>query len=125
MGLRRGGYGVTRRKSDPETVAAAGSCVERWWFSAEEFLSARRSVLIEIERESQVAAWLGVVDVHEDDRVVHPSLAGGMQESFQSMPCDRAVFENVPSIILQPKSALVRAVWRCLEEVFGDLTGRG
>ena len=33
------------------------------------------------------------------------SLVGGMQETFQSMPFDRAVFENVPSITLQPKSA--------------------
>ena len=53
-------------------------------FSAEEFISARRSVLIENERKAQKAAWIGVVDVHEDYRIdLHPSLAGGMQESFQ------------------------------------------
>ena len=87
-------------------VAAAGSCAERWRFSAEEFISARRSVLIANEWKAQKAAWFGVVDVHEANRVdLHPSLAGSRQESFQSMPCDRAVFENVPSITLQPKSA--------------------
>ncbi len=47
----RGGVGVTSRKCDPETVAAAGSCAERWRFSAEEFISTRRSVLIENERK--------------------------------------------------------------------------
>ena len=35
----RGGCGVTRRWCDPEDVAAAGSCAERWRFSAEEFCS--------------------------------------------------------------------------------------
>ena len=34
-GGARGGYGVTRRWCDPEDVAAAGSCAERWRFSAE------------------------------------------------------------------------------------------
>ena len=56
------------------------------------------------------------MDGHEDNRIdLHPSLAGSVQESVQSMPCDRAVFENVPSIILQPKSAwcvLFGGVWR-------------
>ena len=33
-----GGCGVTRRECDSETVAAAGSCAERWRFSAEEFI---------------------------------------------------------------------------------------
>ena len=54
-GGAQGGYGVTRRKCDPETVAAAGSCAERWRFSAEEYISARRSVLIENERKVQQA----------------------------------------------------------------------
>ena len=68
MGLRHGrtdasggareGYGVTRRKCDLETVAAAGNCAERWRFTAEEFISARRSVLIENERKSKSRlAW--------------------------------------------------------------------
>ena len=47
-----------------------------------------------------------------------------MQESFQSMPFDRIVFENVPSIILQPKSAwcvLFGGFWRKpLEILRGD-----
>ena len=68
-GGAREGYGVTRRKCDPETVAAAGSCAERCRFSAEEFISARRSVLIENERKAQKAAWIGVVDVHEDNGI--------------------------------------------------------
>ena len=73
-------------------------------------------------RKAQKAAWPGVVDEHEVNRVdLHPSLAGSMQESFQSMPCDRAVFENVPSIILQTKSAwcvLFGGVWRKSLEIF-------
>ena len=32
-------------------------------------LSARRSVLVENERKSQKASWLGVKDVHEENRV--------------------------------------------------------
>ena len=64
--------------------------------SAEEFISARRSVLVENERRAQKAAWLGVKDVDEEKHVdLHPSLSGGMQESFQSMPFDRAVYRNV------------------------------
>ena len=52
---------------------------------------------------NQKVAWLGVVDVHEDNHVdLHPSLAGSMQESFQSMLCDRAVFENVPPSSYSP-----------------------
>ena len=96
--------------------AAPGSCAERWKFSAEKFISARRSVLVENERKTQKAAWLGLKDEHEENRVdLHPSLVGRMQESFQSMPFDRAVFENVQSIMLQPKSAwcvLFGSVWR-------------
>ena len=54
------------------------------------------------ERKAQKTSWLG----HEETRVdLHPSFVGGMQESFQSIPFDPTVFENVPSIILQPKSA--------------------
>ena len=59
---------ATRRKSDSETVAAAGSCAERWRFSAQECISARRSVLVENERKTQKATWLGVKDVHEENR---------------------------------------------------------
>ena len=51
-------------------------------------------------------SWLGVEDIREDGRVdLHPSLVGDMRVSFHAMPDDRAVFENVPSTILQPKSA--------------------
>ena len=53
------------------------------------------------------------------------TLAGDMQQSFQSMPCDRAVFENLPSIILLPKSAwcvLFGGVWRKSLEI---LRGEG
>ena len=52
-GAARGGYGVTRRKCDSETGAAAGSCAQRWRFSAEELIRARRSVLVEYERRAQ------------------------------------------------------------------------
>ena len=55
LGWRTRRYRVIRRKCDPETVAAAGSCAERWRFSAEEIDSARRSVLIENERKAQKA----------------------------------------------------------------------
>ena len=54
------GHGVTRRWCDPLDAAAAGSCAERWRFSAKEFISARRSVLIENERKTQKATWRGV-----------------------------------------------------------------
>ena len=115
-GDARVGYGVTPRGCDPDTVAAACSCAGRWRFSAEEFISARRSVLIENEWTAQKAAWLWVVDEHEDNRVdLHPSLLWSMQESLHLIPCVRAVFETVPSIILQPKSAwcvLFGGVWR-------------
>ena len=49
FGGARGGNGVTRRWCDPEDVAAAGRCAERWRFSAEESISARRSVLVDSE----------------------------------------------------------------------------
>ena len=82
-GGARGGYGLARRLCDSETVAAAGSCAERWRFSAAEFISAWRSVLVENERNVPKASWLGVENVHEENRVdLHPSLVGGMQESF-------------------------------------------
>ena len=82
-GRARGGYGVPRRLCDPVDVAAAGSCAERRRFSAEEFVSARRSVLVENERKVQKATFLGVEDVHEESRVdLHPSLVGDTQESF-------------------------------------------
>ena len=86
-GGTRGGCGVTRRRCDPEDVAAAGSCAERWRFSAGEFISARRSVLVESERKAHKALWLGIQDVHEENRVdLHPSLVRSMRESFQSLP---------------------------------------
>ena len=46
---------------------------------------------------------------------LNPSLVGDMRGSFHAMPVDRAVFENVLSIVLQPKSAwcvLFGGVWR-------------
>ena len=110
------GYGVTRRWCDPVDAAAAGGCAERWRCSAEEFISARRSALGEHERKVQKASWFGVEDTHEICRVdLHPSLVGHMQEEFHGMPDDRAVFENVPSTILQPKSVwcvLFGGVWK-------------
>ena len=75
------------RKCDSETVAAAGSCAERWRISVEETISARRSALVELERKAQNASWLGVEDVHEENRVdLHPSLVGGMQEMKTQCP---------------------------------------
>ena len=63
------------------------------------------------------ASWLGVKDIHEVNRVdLHPSLVGDMQENFQAMSDDRAVFENVPSTVLQPKSACAS----CLEVCGGN-----
>ena len=45
------------------------------------------------------------LDEHVEDREhLHPSLARRMQESFQSMPCDRAVFEKVYGDIVKPMS---------------------
>ena len=64
----------------------------------------------------QKASWLGVEDIHEVCRVdLHTSLFGDMRENFHATPDDRAVFEIVPSSILQPKSAwcvLFGGVWR-------------
>ena len=52
------------------------------------------------------ALWLGVEDACESNRVdLHPTSVGSVQANFQSIPLDRAAFENIPSIILQPKSA--------------------
>ena len=107
------GYGVTRRWCDPVDATAAGSCAERWRFSAEEIISARRSALVEHE-QCKKASWLGVKDIHEVNRVdLHPSLVGDMQENFQAMSDDRAVFENVPSTVLQHQV--------CLCVLFGGL----
>ena len=97
------GYGVARRKCDPESVAAAVSCAERWRFSAEEFISAQRSVLIENERKAQKAAWLVVVNSYMNVLTCILPCWEHARE-LQTMPGDRAVFENGPSIILQPKS---------------------
>ena len=116
LGWSTWGYGGTRRWCDPVDAAAAGSCAERWRFSAEEFISARRSALVEHERKVQKASWLGVEDMHEVCRVdLHPSSAGDTRENFYAVPDDRAVFEYVPSTIPQPKSAwcvLFGGVWR-------------
>ena len=74
-GGAREGCGVTRRWCDPVDAAAAGSCAERWRFSEEEFISARRSVLVEHEQKVQKATWLGVEDIHGESRVdLHPPL---------------------------------------------------
>ena len=65
----------------------------------------------------QKASWLGVKDIHEVNRVdLHPSLVGDMQENFQAMSDDRAVFENVPSTVLQHQSACAS----CLEVCGGN-----
>ena len=115
-GGARGSYGVTRRWCDPVDAAATGSCAERWRLSAEEFINARRSALVELEPEAQKASWLGVEDIREASRVdLHPSLNGDTREGFHAVPDDRAVFEHVPSATLQPKSAwcvLFGGVWR-------------
>ena len=93
-----------------------GGCAERWSFSAEEFTSARRSALVELELEAQKTSWLGVEDIREASRVdLHPCWVGDMRESFHAIPDDRTVFENMPSTILQPKSAWCipfGGVWR-------------
>ena len=64
----------------------------------------------------QKASWLGVEDINEVCRVdLHTSLVGDTRENFHAMPDGRAVFENVPSTTLQPKSAwgvLFGGVWR-------------
>ena len=99
-------------------VAAAGRCAERWTFSAEEFVSARRS-----EQRACKALWLGVDDAHENGRVdLHPSLVESVQAAFQSMPFDRGVFENCT---IHHRTAQVRqfSVWRCLQKGGGDITG--
>ena len=105
-GGARGGYGVTRRKGDPETVAAAGSCAGRWRFSAEEFICAWRSVLIENERKA--SPLLGA-----SRRVFSQCLV----IALSSKKC--SIHHSTAHV------SLLRAVWRCLEEVFGDNTGRG
>ena len=66
----RGGCSVARRWCDPVDAAATGSCTERWRFSAEEFISARRSALVELVLEAQKASWLGAEDIREASRVV-------------------------------------------------------
>ena len=108
-GRAHGSYGVTN-------AAATGCCAERWRFSAEEFISARRSALVELELGAQKASWLGVEYIWEASRVdLHPSLVGDLRRRFRATPDDRAVFENVPSTILQAKSAwcvLFGGVWR-------------
>ena len=48
-GGARGGNGVTRRWCVPGDVSPAGRCAEWWRFSAEESISARRSVLVDSE----------------------------------------------------------------------------
>ena len=75
----------------------------------EEFINARRSVLIENERKAQKAAWLGVVAAYEEHRVdLHSSLAGCMQEAS-----DRAVFKNVAIHHTTAQVCLVRLeVWK-------------
>ena len=80
----------------------------------------KSSSALENEPESsKTSAWLGVKDVDEENRVdLHPSLSGGMQENFQSMPFDRAVFENVPSVLPQPKCLPGAS---CLEVSGGNL----
>ena len=54
----------------------------------------------------QKAGWLGVEGTHEICRVdLHPSLVGDTQAKFHAMPDGHAVFENVPSSMLQSMSA--------------------
>ena len=61
---------------------------------------------VSVDQNERKAQKAGVVDEHEVNRVdLHPSLAGSMQESFQSMPCGRAVCENVNST---PHTSLFR-----------------
>ena len=101
------------------------AAVQRRWFSAEELINARRSGLVELELEVQKASWLGVEDIREASRVdLHPFLVRDMREGFHVMPDGRAVFENVPPTIPQPKSAwcvLFGGVWRKpLEILRGD-----
>ena len=51
---------------------------------------------------------------------VNRGLVGSVQAIFQSMPFDRTAFENVPSILLQPKSArniMFGGVWRKPREI--------
>ena len=122
-GRAQGGNGVTRRWCDPGDAAATGSCAERWGFLAEEFNSARRSALVELDLEAQKASWLGVEDIWEAGCVdLHPSLAGDMRESFHTTP---VVFENVPSTILQPKSAWCVLFGGVLRKPLEILQGEG
>ena len=106
-GGARGGYGVTRRWCDPEDVAAVGRCAERWRFSAEEFVSARRSVLVDCERKAHKALWLGSEDVPKREIVLTciPRLRVARKRCFQSMSLDCVAFENISSTILQPMSS--------------------
>ena len=76
-------------------AAATGSCAERWSFSAEELINARRSAFVELKLEARKASWPGVEEFREDSRVdLHPTLVGDMREGFHAMPDDRAVFES-------------------------------
>ena len=125
-GGARGSHGVTRRWCDPVDAAATGSCAEGWRFSAQEFITARRSALVEHDWKVKKASWLGVEDIHEVCRVdLHPSLVGDMRENFHAMPDDRAVFENCAINFSTAQVCLVRPVWRCLEETNGNLAVRG
>ena len=58
-GGTHGGYEVTRRLCDPVHTTAAGSCAERRRFSAEEFISARRSAWASMSGKCRKPVGLG------------------------------------------------------------------
>ena len=57
-GGTHGRYLFTRRLCDPVDTATAGSCAERWRSSAEDFISARRSALGELNGKCRKPAGL-------------------------------------------------------------------
>ena len=105
---------VTRCWCHPVDAAATGSCAERWRFSAEEFISARRSALDELELEAQEASWFRVEGIREARRVdLHPGCLQrtvchtGKSNSMSASP-------NSPSIRRHPVGSAIRI----LPEVF-------
>ena len=112
LGGSRGGYGVTRRWCDPVDASAAGSCAERWRFSAEEFISARRSVTVENERKVRKKP-VGLESRTYTKLIVLTCIPPWL------VTC-RRIFSQclmiaLPSTILQPKSAwcvLFGGVWK-------------
>ena len=123
-GGARVGYGVTRRWCDPVDATAAGSCAERWRFSVEEIISARRSALVEHE---QCKKPVGLESKTYTKLIVSTCIP------LWLVTCKR-IFRQCLMIALSSKmyhqlyysqSLPVRPVWRSVEETIGNLAERG